>query len=110
MYESPITIYQQPEYRRMSESVDALVIEECRRVGVVVNKDELIKALQYDRGQYEKGYEDGKRDAPDIICCKDCTHYCRHKDDYMCGINVLAYVRENDFCSRAERRTDEICD
>ena len=29
------------------------------KVGVNVNKEELIKALQYDRGQYNKGYEDG---------------------------------------------------
>lgn len=42
---------------------------------------------------------------PEIIRCKDCVHYSSHKDDYMCGINVLAYVHENDYCSRAERRT-----
>ena len=44
---------------------------------------------------------------PDIIHCKDCAHYSPHKDDYMCGINVLAYVRDDDFCSRAERREPE---
>lgn len=27
------------------------------------NPDELRRALKYDRGQYEKGYADGKRDA-----------------------------------------------
>ena len=27
--------------------------------GIDVDKDELIKALQYDRGQYEKGYING---------------------------------------------------
>lgn len=29
--------------------------------GVNVDKEELIRALQYDRGQYEKGYADGLR-------------------------------------------------
>ena len=41
----------------------------------------------------------------ELVRCKDCVHYSSHKDDYMCGINVLAYIHENDFCSRAERRT-----
>ncbi len=42
----------------------------------------------------------------EIIQCKDCKHYNKHKGDYMCGLNVLAYVRENDFCSKAERNKD----
>ena len=29
-------------------------------VGVYVDKEELIKALQYYRNQYEKGYSDGR--------------------------------------------------
>ena len=28
-----------------------------------IDKEELAKALQYDRGQYDKGYEDGRADA-----------------------------------------------
>ena len=31
--------------------------------GINVNKDELIKALQYDRNQYQRGYMDGRRDS-----------------------------------------------
>lgn len=30
-----------------------------QKVGIYVDKEELIKALQYDRGQYDKGYADG---------------------------------------------------
>ena len=44
---------------------------------------------------------------PKIIYCKDCIHHSKHNDDYMCGVNVLAYVRETDYCSRGERRIDE---
>ena len=32
----------------------------CLDVGVYVDKEELIKALKYDREQYQKGYEDGR--------------------------------------------------
>lgn len=44
---------------------DAIISEEEKaimtqvRMYVDVEKDELIKALAYDRGQYEKGYKDG---------------------------------------------------
>lgn len=32
-----------------------------------IDREELIKALRYDRGQYEKGYADGRFDAADRI-------------------------------------------
>lgn len=64
---------------------------------------------EYNRG-YKEGFEAGKASVfaqPEIIHCKDCVHYSAYKDNYMCGVNMLVYVRENDFCSRAERRADE---
>ena len=33
-------------------------LEAVQRVGVTVDKEELIKALRYDRRQYENGYRD----------------------------------------------------
>jgi hypothetical protein len=36
-----------------------LMYEVKKAVGYSVEKEELIKALQYDRQQYEKGYQDG---------------------------------------------------
>ena len=47
--------------------VDNLVLQSCVKVGCHVDKDELEKALRYDRDQYVKGYEDGKRDAAAAI-------------------------------------------
>ena len=35
------------------------VFKAIQDYGVVVDKEELIKAMQYDRGQYEKGFADG---------------------------------------------------
>lgn len=106
MYESPITIYQSPEYRRLLESVDALVIEECRKVGVVVNKEELVKALLYDRGQYEKGYKDALKERG-IVHCKDCARYDGKGHCERDVRDVLGYGREwneDDFCSDGIRR------
>lgn len=59
MYVSPITIMQ----GELNVQVENEVIKATRTVGVDVDKDELIKALMYDREQYEKGYADGRADA-----------------------------------------------
>ena len=39
-------------------------VQDC---GISVDKDELIKALKYDRDQYEQGYRDGVRGALAIV-------------------------------------------
>lgn len=77
MYDSPIHIYEQPFTANYNEIVKKMVeeqenqrvdyiMEEVRKIGIVVDKDELIKALQYDRQQYEKGYFDGKREKESV--------------------------------------------
>ena len=55
MYQSLIEIIQD----RMRMEVEGEVFKAVQNVGVHVDKDELLKALQYDRGQYKSGYEDG---------------------------------------------------
>lgn len=44
----------------MITALDNEVVTVVQRFGFDVNKEELTKALQYDRGQYEKGFADGK--------------------------------------------------
>lgn len=61
MYKSPICVFETvgsiaTSIRKEKENY----IYECvSRIGVDVNKEELMRALQYDRSQYEKGYSDG---------------------------------------------------
>ena len=51
---------------KILDQVEEYVVARCSvAVGVKIDREELIKALRYDRGQYEKGYADGKRDAID---------------------------------------------
>lgn len=67
MYESPIEkIYGELQTQVIQEG-EEMVMQAVRNVGINVNKGELIKALQYDRNQYTKGYKDGKLDALDKI-------------------------------------------
>lgn len=67
MYNSPIEkIYSELQTQMVQED-ENMVMKAIRKVGVNVDKGELIKALQYDRNQYEKGYEDGKNEVLDKI-------------------------------------------
>lgn len=59
MYESPVQI----GFRNLGTEIDNFVITKIQEVVVGVDKDELIKALEYDRDQYSKGLEDGLRAA-----------------------------------------------
>lgn len=61
-WESPISITEEI-CREMAEAYDAYIVEEVRKVIPHIDKEELVKALEYDRGQYEKGYADGRADA-----------------------------------------------
>lgn len=56
MYESPIT---QMVSQIQTEMETELLYKVSQAVGYSIDKDELVKALKYDRGQYEKGYADG---------------------------------------------------
>ena len=67
MYNSPIEkIYGELQTQMVQED-EKMVMKAIRKVGVNVDKGELVKALQYDRNQYEKGYEDGKNEVVDKI-------------------------------------------
>lgn len=63
MYVSPITVAIHEIQRNYNSKVDTLILEEIHKYDVKVDKDELIKALKYDRNQYEKGYVDGKKET-----------------------------------------------
>ena len=62
-YESPITLMTEKIANDLSNKTEGLIMECVQRVGVSVDKDELVRAMNYDRGQYEKGYRDGLNDA-----------------------------------------------
>lgn len=113
MYESPITLIREQTNRwikEVYENTDEVIYKAVLAVLPQVDKEELIKALAYDRGQYTKGYED--RDA-EIVRCKDCrwwngnpetmhnNHLCRNWSKFG-SIDTSA----DGFCSYGERRED----
>ena len=57
MWESPIKVYEDVAREIVLEKENHIM--QTIRQYVEVDKDELIRALNYDRNQYEKGFEDG---------------------------------------------------
>lgn len=115
---SPVELIYEDAKTIFLEQTDEHIMARCEAtLGVKVDRDELIKAMHYDREQYKKGFENGykKRDA-EIVRCKDCKHLleidpdnlyvCARIDIGMDGV-LSALSPENDFCSRAERKETE---
>ncbi len=63
MYKSPIELIMGSIQTQQEEGI----LKAVQSVGVNVDKDELIKCLQYDRNQYRKGYEDGAREFAELV-------------------------------------------
>ena len=105
-YQSPIDVIM----GQMNISYENEICKAVQNVGVNVDKNELMKALQYDRGQYQKGYAD--RDA-EIIRCKDCKYAFQHWNDlYRCDnhcnhLNGYGEHHGHWFCGDGKRRTDD---
>ena len=58
MCETPIKLIES----QMRTDIENGIYKAIKEVGIDVDKEELIKALQYDRDQYSKGYADGAKE------------------------------------------------
>lgn len=93
-------------------------------VGFKVDKEELMKLLRGDRQSYEKGYEDGRRDAVKHAHWEDCD-LTDGKDMVASGYkrcsncHGLGFIRENwygdltdqcltDYCPDCGAKMDEV--
>ena len=55
MYKSPIELIESDFKIKIEDDIYKAV----QHVGINVDKTELLKALKYDRNQYDKGYQEG---------------------------------------------------
>lgn len=109
-YQSPIDVIM----GQMNTSYENGIWKAVQKVGVNVDKNALMKALQYDRGQYQKGYAD--RDS-ELVRCKECEHATMTSDGKMCKYCAMdtddfGYQREvyhdaDWFCADGKRRDDD---
>lgn len=80
MYESPIKVIIDDICSDAKKKEEDYIMECVHKIGVDVDKDELVKALQYDRQQYDKGYEDGFKDFKTVIEIVFSNMYTEHKE------------------------------
>lgn len=91
-YQSPIELIM----GQLQTSFEDQIVSAVQQVGINVDKEELIKALQYDRYQYQKGYTD--RDS-EIVRCKDCKNAEPAFDGKISRCKIRG-LRKNDwFCA-----------
>lgn len=101
MYERPLeVIYGKTIADNVRKQLEDYVMNVIADVGIKVDKDELIKALKYDRNQYEKGFQDGVNSKKfgywhitkdGFIICSECkeentetSNFCPH-----CGVRMI---------------------
>lgn len=63
MYKPPIEMVMEEVFQKMDEDFENSIFKAIQKVGINVDKEELLKALIYDRGQYDKGYEDAMNEV-----------------------------------------------
>ena len=66
--------------RGLSAQLEEGVLKACRVVGVVVDKERLVQALDDARDFYHEGFRDAIRT---IVRCADCGHY--DPEGQVCG-------------------------
>ena len=59
MYESPIKIIA----GKIQTQIDDEIYRAVQNVGINVDREELLKALEYDRGQFKEGWKEGFHDG-----------------------------------------------
>jgi hypothetical protein len=72
MYESPIEFFTKTVAPKIAAEIDEKALEAVFQCGFNVGRDELEKALRYDRDQWRKGFADGVEHAqPKWISVED---------------------------------------
>ena len=106
MYNSPIEMLITDIQHQIVQQQDEQIYQAVVNCIPNVDKDELIRALQYDREQYEKGYQDAIRDKDlvEVVRCKDCKHLMFSDCYGECGQGYMGIVKPYDFCSYGERK------
>lgn len=97
MYESPIELiigdYIKDVANKIIEERDNKIENEIcytinTKYGINIDKEELMRALAYDRDQYAKGYYDARRELQSMV-----DFYIKVKEAYKkCDVNDLDYI------------------
>ena len=89
MYESPINII----ISELCNKLESDCVKSVQRYGFDVDKEELAKALNYDRKQYEKGHTDGYNKAIDDFVKAIVDRGLSVNDDKYCITRYDNYLK-----------------
>ena len=100
MYESLITqVVSQASSDMIKNQENQLMVEIRQMIGWDIDKEELIKALKYDRNQYDKGFSDGKEEGKKEVLDKlreILVNYSYSKtiegEDYFMGKTKMRFI------------------
>lgn len=112
-WKSPIDLqmFEESFATKILEDQTGCVVKTCVKMGVNVDKEELLKALAYDRHQYEKGYADGRRARDsEIVRCFECKYHYKDGDNVVTSHCLLNHnhVQPSDwYCADGERKETE---
>lgn len=95
-WESPIDVV----YEEVGRTFEGAVLESVQRVGIKVDRKELIQALNYDRKQYEKGYTDGEYAA------KAHGFWEGYLNDWRCSVCWRFGIEDYEYCPWCGARMD----
>ena len=114
MYKSPIETVMKEVFQKMNEDFENSVLKAVQKVGINVDKEELLKALIYDRGQYDKGYEDAmnKVKYPKPLKFEDLTPGMWVWDNFFTTFARLknTYLYSDDALAKGTKMTTFYCD
>ena len=89
MYESPINII----ISKLCTKLESDCVKSVQSYGFDVDKEELAKALNYDRKQYEKGHTDGYNKAIDDFVKAIVDRGLSSNDDKYCITSYDNYLK-----------------
>lgn len=95
-YKSPIDVLINHETDAFAQFIEGAVMKSVIQADVHVDKDEMIRALKYDRQQYEIGYRNGLRAA------KKFGHWQRRL------VNRYGYPETVIVCSECKKEFDVV--
>lgn len=92
MYVSPINIVVGEMQTYYEQENEKMILNAVNEITVDVDKDELMKALRYDRDQYNKGYKDGQHDIleeirKELTDMGELESVVNGKTEYINGVN-----------------------
>ena len=92
MYKCPITITFEETATKISEKIDNNILSAVNMM-VDVDKNELLKALAYDRNQYEQGFKDAREEIFErILLIFNDNQFPEYRE-----AEILEYLREEGF-------------